>query len=484
MTRLSSPGLPLWFWSDLAAALATVVALGVVLVLLRLAARHCGLSPEGSRKALHVAMGCVCASFPWLFHSPWSVAATCLTSTLLLLLLRWHRDLRPTLGSVLYGVSRHSFGEVYFALAVILLFFLAGDEPALFLAPVLLLTLGDAVAALVGVAYGRTTYETRDTRKSWEGSIALFTISFLAVLVPVLLLTATGRLESLLVALLVALLAVMLEGLSWRGLDNLVLPLGAFALLWLLQETSPEALALHIVVTAGLCLLASLSARTARLRTDGAMAAVLVAVFAWIVGGEIWLIPPLVLYGAHTLHQARLAQKHPSGEPNRQRDSDASDVLPIALTTLPWLVAQQMGLGSNAYFPFAVAFGSHLLLILLAIPRAVRPDPDHRYRSETGAGYSSSPGPGDGIATAVGIWALMALPSLIAFSFSSIALALAASGLALAVPLGLAAARLTRRAALKGHVVPRTAIAMGASIGALLCLDVIVPGPALTILLP
>src|SRR5207248_6187645 len=117
---------------------------------------------------------------------------------------------------------------VYFPLAVCVLWLLylnTGDgEPVRsrigYLVPLLLLTLSDALAALVGVAYGRFQYTTPDGFKSLEGSFAFFLCSFVCVHVPLLLLTDRGRAETLLIAVLLAWLATMFEAIAWGGLDN------------------------------------------------------------------------------------------------------------------------------------------------------------------------------------------------------------------------------------------------------------------------
>src|SRR5439155_15300388 len=120
-----------------------------------------------------------------------------------------------------------SLGEVYFPIAVAVLFVLYLQEPpeprarrlVLYCVPVLLLTLADALAALVGITYGRLKYPTADGSKSFEGSIAFFTCAFFCVHVPLLLFTDTKRAETLLVALLLAWLATLFESVAWNGLD-------------------------------------------------------------------------------------------------------------------------------------------------------------------------------------------------------------------------------------------------------------------------
>ena len=95
----------------------------------------------------------------------------------------------------------------------------------------LTLALADAGAALIGKRYGTLHYVTGDGEKTVEGSAAFLIVALLSTQVPLLLFTGTGRAESLVIALTLALLVMLLEAIAWRGLDNLFIPLGAFFLL-------------------------------------------------------------------------------------------------------------------------------------------------------------------------------------------------------------------------------------------------------------
>ncbi len=424
------------------AALVVVAALASLLAGLAQAGRAWRLPPEVSRKLVHLAMGLTAAGFPWLFDDPLWVAACALGSVALLLAVRTLPRLQRG-AQVLYAVKRASWGELCFALAVALLYWLSADRPAFYLASLLVLTLGDALAALVGKAYGRARYRTREAEKSWEGSIALFAVSYLAVLVPLLLLTGIGRAECLLIALIVALLAVLMEGASWHGLDNLVLPLGSFLLLEALAARPLEALLADAAVSLGLAGLAALLSGRTRLQADGLMAATLLGACYWVLGGLLWLVPPLVVFLVSAL----------SSGSRRGETGNAGDIVAIALTTAPWLLAESLWLGSNAFFPFAVAFGAHLYLVL--------------------AGRTAA---GAGLGCALAVWAALALPSLVLFDFTPQALRLAGVGLAIALGLASATSGLSRRRSPAMRLLVQGAIALAAALVALAGLELVSPG--------
>jgi len=208
--------------------------------------------PELVRKLMHVGMGLVTLSLPWLFAEAWPVLALAASSIAVLIALRVIPRWRQALGCVICGVHRRSFGEIYFAASAAILFPLAKGDAILFCVPMLILTLADAASALVGLRYG----VPRFGQKSVEGSIAFFIVAFLSAHITLLLATGVGRVESLLIAATLALLLTLIEAMAWRGLDNLFIPLGGFVLLdgFLMMDaaalTKRLAIALLLVITA------------------------------------------------------------------------------------------------------------------------------------------------------------------------------------------------------------------------------------------
>ena len=69
------------------------------------------------------------------------------------------------------------------------------------------------------------------TRKTVEGSVTFFLTSFLIVHLILLLGTSTGRLECVLIALLISIIVTVFEGVSLIGADNLFIPIGTMFIL-------------------------------------------------------------------------------------------------------------------------------------------------------------------------------------------------------------------------------------------------------------
>jgi phytol kinase len=208
--------------------------------------RHRRLHPELMRKLVHLGMGLVALSLPWLFESAWSVVALTSVFVLLLIGLRVLPTLRIHLGSPIHGVDRKSLGDIYFALGVGGLFLFSSGDPLLFCIPILILTLADAAAGVTGLYYGRLRYVVVTGEKSIEGSIAFFLTSFLSAHTALLLFTEVGRAETLLSALSLGLVLTFVEAVADNGLDNLLIPLVALLLLKTYLGMDLVALAVHL----------------------------------------------------------------------------------------------------------------------------------------------------------------------------------------------------------------------------------------------
>jgi phytol kinase len=317
------------------------------------------IHPELSRKLMHVATGLVALSFPWLFHSAWPVGVLAGVSIIVFVGLRHLTLLKEQLGGVIDGVARESWGEIYFPLAVALLFILARGDALLYGIPLLILTLADAVAAWIGVIYGQHRYRTDDGRKSAEGSVAFFLTAFLSTHIPLLLFTQTGRAESLLIGLTVGLLVMIMEAVAWRGLDNLFIPLGGFILLRTYLTMDVPTLTARLVVAVLLMGLMILLRRRTTLKQGALLGAALVGYACWALGGWQWLVAPLLLLGSYTLLSPRTRRNIP-----RVHGTDA--VISVASASAIWLFLAQTWGRPEFLYPYTLAFAAHLSMIGIA----------------------------------------------------------------------------------------------------------------------
>ncbi|MBN9360642.1 MULTISPECIES: hypothetical protein [unclassified Devosia] len=202
--------------------------------------RRAGLAPELQRKLIHVSTGTAALSFPLLFSNALPVFLLIGASILVMLALRGGR--LAQLGGVLHDVKRESWGEIYLALAIAFTFFRSTGEPVLYVLPLLVITLSDTASALVGTSYGRRRFTVEDGSKSLEGVVAFFVVTWLIGLVTLLLLTDAARVNVVVLSFLIAGFCALVEADSWRGLDNLFVPVGAHLLLAQYLGSPPDQL--------------------------------------------------------------------------------------------------------------------------------------------------------------------------------------------------------------------------------------------------
>jgi phytol kinase len=193
------------------------------------------ISRELKRKALHVGTGLVALSFPLYLTTPWMILTPLGVIVGWMLAVRHLPVLRRRFGSCLHDTKRASYGEIYFALSIASLMLLTADRPLLFVIPLLILTLADAAAAIVGrlipvgplggIARGKTT----------SGCIAFVAVAFLTTQVLLFAFTTLPVFQTFQVALVVAGATCIAELVSKRGFDNFLIPAVAYAALQLMN---------------------------------------------------------------------------------------------------------------------------------------------------------------------------------------------------------------------------------------------------------
>lgn len=322
--------------------------------------------PEHLRKLLHTGSGLLTLSFPWLFDTITPVLVLCAATASLLLAVKVVPAFRKELGQVVDGVDRETLGEVYFPIAVATVFVLAhGRNPLLFIVPILILSLADAVSALIGARYGQVRFT--GSNKSLEGSIAFFVTAFFSVHVPLVLFGSAGRVETLLISLILAFLVMLLEGCAWRGLDNLFIPIGGFFLLRAYLDMDVAMLSLRLVVVLSAVLLVLVWRSRTTLDDSALLAGVFIGYVTWALEGRKWLVPPVIVFLAYTLLSPRTAE-------NSRRVHDPYALLSVCAAGLAWLAAARVFNRPDFYFPYTLAFACQLGLIGMARLAFDRPE--------------------------------------------------------------------------------------------------------------
>ncbi|MBV9759373.1 MAG: hypothetical protein JO340_02315 [Acidobacteriaceae bacterium] len=331
---------------------ASVIAL---LVALRAIQKRFAISPELARKLFHIAGGVVSLLLPYIFSSVAAVAVMTFCITGILLAIRLLPRLRGSVGLVLNSVNRPSLGELCFPLSVLILYALAHNQKVYFAIPLLILTFADSTAALIGSRYGSVKYAATDGVKSVEGSAAFFLVGFLGAHVPLLLWTDLGREESLLVAVILAFLLVILEAVCWGGLDNLFVPLCAYAVLKNLVTLPASELLARLSIVAGSAAAILIWGKRTTLNLSGILGGFLLCYAVWMLADWRWVVIPLLVFVAHPF----LA---PRTEFGGYRIHDVHTAFSIFAAGLTWALAGYI-LHHDFFYAYALAFATHLAII-------------------------------------------------------------------------------------------------------------------------
>lgn len=336
--------------------LSLVLLVAVLLLSTRLGARY-SLHAEVRRKIVHVSLGLYALCFPLMFSEPWEVVTLCLLAIAILVGARILPSLAGSLGPALHGVKRNSVGELLFAFSIALLFFLSRDQVVLYVLPLLILALCDAFAALVGVSYGRISFVVEQGRKSIEGSVVFFLTAWILAMISLLLLSGLARDEVIISSLIVAGIGTLLEGISWKGLDNLFIPFGLFLLTQRILETPLWGLvtmtAVFLVV---LAVALWLSVRSAQ-HVHAVVTIMATIFFCWTAVGWAAVVAPAAVFVAYLYLRSR-------GEFEAGDGSELPLAFCLISTAMAWYILGQV-LGISTYYAFNLSFGMHLVALLL-----------------------------------------------------------------------------------------------------------------------
>jgi phytol kinase len=193
---------------------------------------HSPIGQEIRRKALHLSIGLAALSFPYLLAEPWMVIAASLLVISWMLAVRMIPALNRRFGCVLHDAGRVSHGELYFAVAVAALLLLPHANPVLYVIPLLVLTIADAAAAVVGRAWPVGELGGLARGKTLSGSAAFVASAFLISFLFLDFYTSLATLQILSIAFRIAALTCIAEAISSRGLDNLFVPAIAWLVLY------------------------------------------------------------------------------------------------------------------------------------------------------------------------------------------------------------------------------------------------------------
>lgn len=280
--------------SDWWMALLALIAIGGLIGLAELGRKVLGLSLEFPRKFVHVSIGLLVAATLEHFSHPLPPVVLGLAFATLNVI-----ALRTGILKGMHGVERVSYGSVLYPLSFVILIACYWDtERLIIVLSMLVLALGDGIAAIVGGSHSRPTwYRLGEERKSIEGSLAMFLVSFFVLAAGLMQTVEADTLLLLACSGLAAAVATAWEALGSRGWDNISVPLSVAVLLswFILPGARVDVAQLMLAAALGIGV-GVLSHRLAALTAGGAVASFLVAIVVFGLGGWKFAVPLLAFF--------------------------------------------------------------------------------------------------------------------------------------------------------------------------------------------
>lgn len=196
------------------------------------------IKAEWTRKLVHFGTGIFTLLFPLMLDNHWLVLLLCASfAAILLVSLKW--KLLPSINAI----ERQSHGSISYPVAVFVCYcfyewyreqsFCRESGYLAFYIPILILAICDPLAALFGKRWPYGKYKSGKEYKSILGSSVFFLSAFLLSITLLSLTNTAGNsfFQLALAASCMALITCLAEGVSRKGLDNLLIPIAAMGTL-------------------------------------------------------------------------------------------------------------------------------------------------------------------------------------------------------------------------------------------------------------
>ena len=208
--------------------LAFIYLLGIALLLVfnEISYRRLKVKGEISRKFAHFVATLSTVPFPYIFTSHWYVLILAIIFFLVLFITQNGTQLKS-----IHDIDRKSIGSYILPLSIYTTFLISEllGSKLTYILPMLILAISDPMAAIVGISLEKYNHRIKiygiDTGKSIFGSGAFFISSLIISLIALYYNSQTFGATTILLSLAIASASTLGEMISWRGSDNLSVPL-------------------------------------------------------------------------------------------------------------------------------------------------------------------------------------------------------------------------------------------------------------------
>jgi len=213
-----------------------LVAFIMLLTFTELTYRRLGLKGEITRKFAHFTATLSTITFPYLFTDHWYVLVLAVFFFALLFFSRHGTQLKS-----IHDIDRKSVGSYMLPAAIYLTFLIylktGAHEKLLFVLPIMVLAICDPVAGILGLNFQDYNHRIiifgRTLKKTYLGSGSFLVSSFIISIFALYFNRMIFDLKTFWLALGIAVVSTLAELFSWRGTDNLFIPISVLIMLLL-----------------------------------------------------------------------------------------------------------------------------------------------------------------------------------------------------------------------------------------------------------
>jgi phytol kinase len=218
--------------NQLTLALIYLIAISLLLIFNELVYRRLGLKGEITRKFAHFTATLSTVTFPYIFSNHWYVMVLAVIFFLLLFISRNGTQLKS-----IHDIDRKSIGSYLLPLSIYVTFLISNvtNNKFMYILPILILAICDPMAGILGINLKKNNHKIKifgiHTGKTVLGSGSFLLSGFIISIIALYFNRMVFDLKTFWLALLVAVVSTLAELVSWRGSDNLFIPLSVLLIL-------------------------------------------------------------------------------------------------------------------------------------------------------------------------------------------------------------------------------------------------------------
>lgn len=218
--------------NQVAVAILYLVAIAFLLIFNELIYRRLGLKGEITRKFAHFTATLSTITFPYLFTDHWYVLILAVAFFFVLFISRHGTQLKS-----IHDIERKSVGSYLLPLSIYLTFLISNllENKFLYILPIIILAVCDPMAGILGINLKKNNHRIKilgiKTKKTILGSGSFFLSGFIISIIALYFNRMVFDFKTFCLALAIAVVSTIAEMISWRGSDNLFIPMSVIAMM-------------------------------------------------------------------------------------------------------------------------------------------------------------------------------------------------------------------------------------------------------------